>query len=308
MLQTALIHGRDAGEFSYNGTRKNPLIRHNILSRSKKKNPSHKHRGKWIKFIKGNRHWKRGKKHHASQANDKRTLAPSDNHSLEDDFICPKPLATSDSPVIEFDGLSRPSIGTRDRLEESFEESAARLKRLEGAVRTLLECIGEDPNREGLLATPERYAKTIMYLTKGYEENVLDIVKGAVFNEHHSEMVIVKDIEIYSLCEHHLVPFSGMMHVGYIPKTSVIGLSKLARIAEVFSRRLQVQERLTKSVAEVIYNILQPQVVAVVMESKHLCMAMRGVQKTSSTTVTNCMIGCFKQQSKTRNEFLRLIR
>ena len=146
----------------------------------------------------------------------------------------------------------------------------------------------------------------MMYFTQGYEQNIMDIVNGAVFHEGHNEMVVVKDIEIYSLCEHHLVPFTGKIHIGYIPNSSVIGLSKLARIAEIFARRLQVQERLTKSVADAVFEVLQPQGVAAVMESKHLCMAMRGVQKTSSTTVTSCMIGCF-QRSKTRNEFLKLI-
>lgn len=210
-------------------------------------------------------------------------------------------------PVIDFDGLSRPSVGTRQRLEESAEEAAVRLERMKGAVRTLLECVGENPEREGLLATPERYAKAMMFFTQGYEQNVLDIVNGAIFQEGHSEMVIVKDIDIFSVCEHHLVPFTGKMHIGYIPNNAVIGISKLPRIAEMFSRRLQIQERLTKEVANAIFEVLRPQGVAVVMESSHLCMVMRGVQKTSSTTVTSCMLGCFERREKTRNEFLSLI-
>ncbi|KAL7917704.1 hypothetical protein ACQKWADRAFT_306143 [Trichoderma austrokoningii] len=212
-----------------------------------------------------------------------------------------------ESPVIDFDGLSRPSIGTRQRLEESEEERAARLERMKGAVKTLFECIGEDPNREGLLATPERYAKAMMFFTQGYEQNVFDIVNGAVFQEGHNEMVIVKNIEAFSLCEHHLVPFTGKIHIGYIPNNAVIGISKLPRIADMFSRRLQIQERLTKEIANAIFDVLQPQGVAVVMESSHLCMVMRGVQKTSSTTITSCMLGCFERREKTRNEFLSLI-
>jgi GTP cyclohydrolase I len=213
----------------------------------------------------------------------------------------------SPSPVIDFDGLSRPSVGTRERLEEDDAQQEARLARMKGAVRTLLECVGEDPDREGLLATPERYAKAMLYFTKGYQENVRDIVNGAIFQEGHNEMVIVKDIEVFSMCEHHLVPFNGKMHIGYIPANAVIGISKLPRIAEMFARRLQIQERLTKEVANAIMEVLKPQGVAVVMESSHLCMVMRGVQKTSSSTITSCVLGCFERKEKTRNEFLSLI-
>ena len=213
----------------------------------------------------------------------------------------------SPSPVIDFDGLSRPSVGTRQRLEEDDAQKEVRLTRMKGAVKTLLECLGEDPDREGLLATPERYAKAMLFLTKGYQENVRDIVNGAIFQEGHNEMVIVKDIEVFSMCEHHLVPFNGKMHIGYIPANAVIGISKLPRIAEMFARRLQIQERLTKEVANAIMEVLQPQGVAVVMESSHLCMVMRGVQKTSSSTITSCVLGCFERKEKTRNEFLSLI-
>lgn len=197
---------------------------------------------------------------------------------------------------------------------------------MRGAVRTLLECIGEDPDREGLVDTPSRYAKALLFLTKGYQVNVDDLVNGALFHEGHNEMVIVKDIEIQSLCEHHLVPFIGKvspffrpsssffffsqvckMHIGYIPSDTVIGLSKLPRIAEMYARRLQIQERLTKEVAHAIMEILKPQGVAVVMESSHLCMVMRGVQQTSSSTITSCVLGCFERKSKTRNEFLSLV-
>ncbi|GAB1313767.1 GTP cyclohydrolase 1 [Madurella fahalii] len=213
----------------------------------------------------------------------------------------------SPSPVIDFDGLSRPSVGTRERLEESAEQKENRMERMKGAVRTLIECLGEDADREGLLATPERYAKAMLFFTKGYQENVRDIVNGAIFQEGHNEMVIVKDIEVFSMCEHHLVPFTGKMHIGYIPANAVIGISKLPRIAEMFARRLQIQERLTKEVANAIMEILKPQGVAVVMESSHLCMVMRGVEKTTSSTITSCVLGCFERKEKTRNEFLSLI-
>ncbi|KAF2170777.1 hypothetical protein M409DRAFT_51037 [Zasmidium cellare ATCC 36951] len=228
----------------------------------------------------------------------------------------PTPPATSRSispftsnPTVDFDGLSWPSTGTLDRLRErdSPEEAEARLKKLAGAVRTMLECIGEDPDREGLHGTPERYAKAMMFFTKGYEENLRDIVNNAVFHEDHDELVIVKDIEVYSLCEHHLVPFTGKMHIGYIPSRRVIGLSKLARIAEMFSRRLQVQERLTKQVALALSEVLKPQGVAVVMESTHMCMVMRGVQKSGSVTTTSCMLGAMRARAKTREEFLSLL-
>ncbi|KAL1959444.1 hypothetical protein VTO42DRAFT_2247 [Malbranchea cinnamomea] len=212
------------------------------------------------------------------------------------------------NPPIDFDGLSWPSIGTRERLESTPEETEKRIQKLAGAVRTILECLGEDPEREGLVGTPERYARAMMYFTKGYEENVRDLVNGAVFHEDHDELVIVKDIEVFSLCEHHMVPFTGKMHIGYIPDRRVLGLSKLARLAEMFSRRLQVQERLTKQVALAIAEVLKPQGVAVVMESAHLCMVMRGVQKTTSTTTTSCMLGCMRSSAKTREEFLNLLR
>ncbi|KAH0541769.1 GTP cyclohydrolase 1 [Glutinoglossum americanum] len=212
------------------------------------------------------------------------------------------------NPPIDFDGLSWPSLGTRERLEATPEQAQERLAKLSGAVKTILECLGEDPEREGLRGTPERYAKAMLFFTKGYEENVRDIVNGAVFHEDHDELVIVKDIEVFSLCEHHLVPFTGKMHIGYIPNRRVLGLSKLARIAEMFSRRLQVQERLTKQVALALSEVLRPQGVAVVMESSHLCMVMRGVQKTGALTTTSCMLGRMRSSAITREEFLRLIK
>ncbi|CAI7651874.1 unnamed protein product [Penicillium glandicola] len=211
------------------------------------------------------------------------------------------------NPPIDFDGLSWPCPGTRERKESTPEETEQRLEKMSGAIRTILECIGEDPEREGLRETPMRYAKAMLYFTKGYEENVRDLVNNAVFHEDHDELVIVKDIDVFSMCEHHMVPFTGKMHIGYIPDRRVLGLSKLARLAEMFSRRLQVQERLTKQVALAISEVLQPRGVGVVMESSHLCMVMRGVQKVSSTTTTSCMLGCMRSSAKTREEFLTLL-
>ncbi|KAK4039088.1 hypothetical protein C8A01DRAFT_16890 [Parachaetomium inaequale] len=213
----------------------------------------------------------------------------------------------SSGPVIDFDGLSRPSTGTPARLEESAEQGAERLSKMRGAVRTILQCVGENPDRPGLLDTPERYAKALMFLTKGYGQNVWDIANNAIFHENHNEMVVVKDIDIASMCEHHMLPFMGKMHIGYVPHHSVIGISKLPRIAEVFSRRLQIQERLTKEVANAIMEVLKPRGVAVVMESSHLCMVMRGVEKSTTATITSCVLGCFETEEKTRNEFLSLV-
>ncbi|OAQ99604.1 hypothetical protein LLEC1_05261 [Akanthomyces lecanii] len=190
---------------------------------------------------------------------------------------------------------------------ETPQQAAERLEKMRAAVRTLLECVGEDPDREGLLDTPSRYAKAMLFFTKGYQVNVDDLVNNALFNEGHNEMIVVKDIEVNSLCEHHLVPFTGKMHIGYIPRNTVIGLSKLPRIAQMYARRLQVQERLTKEVANAVMDILKPQGVAVVMESSHLCMVMRGVEQTATTTITSCVLGCFERKSKTRNEFLSLV-
>lgn len=176
------------------------------------------------------------------------------------------------------------------------------------AYRGLLASCGENPEREGLLKTPERAAKAFLFFTKGYEEKVSDILNDAIFSENHQEMVIVKDIDVFSMCEHHLVPFMGKVHVGYLPKNRVIGLSKIARIVEVFSRRLQVQERLTKQIAVALQEALQPSGVAVVMEAAHMCMVMRGVQKNNAKTVTSSVLGAFKDDPKTREEFMQLIR
>ncbi len=178
---------------------------------------------------------------------------------------------------------------------------------MEELVRQMLARVGEDPSREGLLDTPQRVAKSMEYLTSGYQLQPADVVNDALFTVDYDEMVIVKDIEMFSMCEHHMLPFFGKVHVAYIPKGKVIGLSKLPRLVEVFARRLQVQERMTTQIAEAIQEIIQPQGVGVVIEARHLCMMMRGVEKQHSSAVTSAMLGSFRQPS-TRNEFLSLVR
>jgi GTP cyclohydrolase IA len=178
---------------------------------------------------------------------------------------------------------------------------------LKNIITDLLIEIGEDPKREGLLRTPERVAKAYKYLTKGYDEDVEEILNGAIFNECYNEIVLVKDIDFFSLCEHHLLPFYGKCHIAYIPNNKIVGLSKIPRIVEMFSRRLQVQERLTTQIGEVLYNALEPKGVAVVIEARHLCMMMRGVEKQNSIATTSNMLGVFKSDAKTRDEFLKLI-
>lgn len=180
--------------------------------------------------------------------------------------------------------------------------------RLEELVRRQIVEIGEDPAREGLLKTPHRVAEALRFLTKGYDEDPIAVVNGAIFDESHQEMVICKNIDFFSMCEHHMLPFFGRAHVAYIPNGKIIGLSKLARLVEVFARRLQVQERLNRQVAETIHEIIQPAGVGVVMEATHLCMVMRGVEKQNSLTVTSSMLGVFRDNLSTREEFIHLIR
>lgn len=174
------------------------------------------------------------------------------------------------------------------------------------SYRMLLSSLGEDPERQGLLKTPERAAKAMLFFTKGYDQSLEEALNGAVFDEDHDEMVLVKDIEMFSMCEHHLVPFYGKVSIGYLPCKKILGLSKLARIVEIFSRRLQVQERLTKQIAVAVTQAVQPAGVAVIIEGVHMCMVMRGVQKINSKTVTSTMLGVFRDDPKTREEFLTL--
>ncbi|MEY2539834.1 MAG: cyclohydrolase [Verrucomicrobiota bacterium] len=185
---------------------------------------------------------------------------------------------------------------------------AAKLARLESAFLELLEAVGEDPNREGLRRTPVRAAKAFEFLTNGYRQDLDDVVNDAIFESDASEIILVKDIELYSMCEHHLLPFIGRAHVAYIPSGKVIGLSKVARIVDVFARRLQIQEQLTVQIADALMKTLHPVGVAVVIEAKHLCMMMRGVEKQNSVMKTSCLLGSFKDDARTRSEFLSLLK
>lgn len=182
------------------------------------------------------------------------------------------------------------------------------LDRIANAYRELLDAIGEDLDREGLRRTPDRAARALEFMTQGYRQDLEEIINGAVFESSASEIILVKDIELYSLCEHHLLPFIGRAHVAYIPSGKVIGLSKVARIVDVFARRLQIQENLTTQIAESLMRCLEPSGVAVVVEAKHLCMMMRGVEKQNSVMKTSCLLGVFKDDARTRSEFLSLLR
>jgi GTP cyclohydrolase I len=198
-------------------------------------------------------------------------------------------------------------------IEERFTRDINRLPekdldRITEAYRQLLESVGEDVDREGLRRTPDRAARAFEFLTQGYRQDLEEIINDAVFASVASEIILVKDIELYSLCEHHLLPFIGRAHVAYIPNGKVIGLSKVARIVDVFARRLQIQENLTTQIAESLMNCLEPSGVAVVVEAKHLCMMMRGVEKQNSIMKTSCLLGTFKDDARTRSEFLSLLK
>ena len=193
-------------------------------------------------------------------------------------------------------------------MKPATESSTLTSASFEDLVREMLVRLGEDPEREGLTSTPERMRKAMQYLTKGYSEDPEALLKGALFTVTYDEMVIVKDVEMFSLCEHHLLPFYGKVHVAYIPNGKVIGLSKIPRLIDVFARRLQVQERLTTQIAESIQKAIEPQGVGVVIEARHLCMMMRGVEKQHSAAVTSSMLGSFRTEQETREEFLSLIR
>jgi len=178
---------------------------------------------------------------------------------------------------------------------------------LEQSVTNILKLLGENPKREGLLRTPHRVARAFEFMTSGYKQDVKKVLNGAIFREKYDEMVIVKDIDFFSMCEHHMLPFYGKVHIAYIPKGKIVGLSKIPRIVEIFARRLQVQERMTQQIADTLYDALEPDGVAVVIEARHLCMMMRGVEKQNSVATTSAMLGSFREDERTRNEFLKLI-
>ncbi len=203
--------------------------------------------------------------------------------------------------------LLRPANGLYKGEEMIEGGNRIDIPRMEELVRETLRIVGEEPEREGLLRTPHRVAKAWEFLTDGYAMDIDEVLNGAIFEERYDEMVIVKDIDFYSLCEHHCLPFFGKAHIAYIPNGKIVGLSKIPRIVDVFARRLQVQERMTQQIAETIQQKLQPQGVAVVTEASHMCMMMRGVQKQNSATTASAMLGVFKNQVETRSEFMTLI-
>ncbi|XP_033254587.1 GTP cyclohydrolase 1 isoform X2 [Drosophila miranda] len=216
-------------------------------------------------------------------------------------------ILKTNGSIPENDGHEKCTFHHDLELDHKPPTREALLPDMARSYRLLLGGLGENPDRQGLIKTPERAAKAMLYFTKGYDQCLEDVLNGAVFDEDHDEMVVVKDIEMFSMCEHHLVPFYGKVSIGYLPCNKILGLSKLARIVEIFSRRLQVQERLTKQIAVAVTQAVQPAGVAVVVEGVHMCMVMRGVQKINSKTVTSTMLGVFRDDPKTREEFLNLV-
>jgi GTP cyclohydrolase I len=207
------------------------------------------------------------------------------------------------------DGNSETELQAAERRISKIPRcGAARVASMEQSFLALLEAIGEDPGREGLLRTPGRAARAFEFLTAGYRQSLDELVNNALFDSEASEIILVKDIELYSLCEHHLIPFIGKAHVAYIPNGKVVGLSKTARIVDMFARRLQIQENLTMQIADALMKTLQPRGVGVVIEAKHLCMMMRGVEKQNSVMKTSCLLGVFKEDARTRSEFLSLLK
>lgn len=232
------------------------------------------------------------------RSNKKRAREEDDQTSSERAIITARDAAASAATAAN-------SVSSASSASKMSDEQ--RLTTMASACRTILECIGENPDREGLVKTPERWAKALMYMCSGYQLHPEDVTNGAVFEENHDEMVVVRNIDIHSLCEHHMVPFTGRVHIGYIPNGKILGLSKLARIAELYARRLQVQERLTRQIADAIVETVDPLGVAVVVECSHFCMVMRGVQKTAALTTTSSVRGCFESNPKTRAEFFSII-
>jgi len=205
--------------------------------------------------------------------------------------------------------VTKPTIPTTEELLLTDLDSKSKNDRAIAAqVREIIRLVGEDPEREGLRKTPERYEKALKFLTSGYHQNVDHVLNGATFSLTYDEMVVVKDIEFFSLCEHHLLPFFGKAHVAYLPSNKVVGLSKIARLVNMFARRLQIQERMTSQIAKAIEEKIAPQGVGVIIEARHLCMQMRGVEKQHGSAVTSAMLGAFRENKQTRDEFLALIR
>ncbi len=218
------------------------------------------------------------------------------------DCITAKP-GTPEARAIEETMTSQPALAPAPEAGAPLAGVAT-----DAIYRELLHRLGEDPTRDGLVRTPERVTQSMQFLTRGYTQTIGDVLHGALFDVDYDEMVIVRDIEFYSLCEHHMLPFFGKAHLAYVPQGKVIGLSKLPRIVDVFARRLQVQERLTRQIADAIIEAIAPQGVGVILEAQHLCMMMRGVEKQHSLTTTSAMLGVFRSQVQTRNEFLSLVR
>jgi len=213
-------------------------------------------------------------------------------------------------PVKKHESLEQFSqeVNEKYNVAQHSRKEPENLGKMISACSTILECLGEDIHREGLDATPKRMAESLLFLTKGYEQKIVEVVNGAIFSTNSDDMVIVKDIEIFSLCEHHMLPFFGKAHVGYIPNGKILGLSKIARIIEIYSRRLQVQERLTRCIVDAIMEAINPLGCGVVIECKHMCMSMRGIQKESAVTITSAVAGVFRDDEKTRKEFMSLIK